>query len=376
MLHSWKMWNATDKKVWLGWIGSFTIGWLLLLGLFVLNGIAGIDSDPAGRDFPPLDHIFVENTIFCACIPCVVGVVQWLLLRNYIRTWSWSFPLWVVATTIGWTGVITLILRPPPGLSLTLIWIIGGLLTAILQWLVLQLYHPRAIWWPVVHMGILLILLVLARIVPGLTIIAGILYGAGSGFTVVVLFHVPVRSSIPPSRATRWWFWRPAVLLLLFFGLSATMLMSFRAWRVLWYLNPPPPPIFASAADVIAKNVGGRGAIALVIRFPPPTRGHQEQVTVLETTHYVYREPVDTFWFTLRSAQLTPNQVDRLTLLRHRWCATMPTFPVSRTADPSYDVGFWCGTPQQAKSIQIPSDRVPAELDAIIQTVAGSDTYK
>ena len=88
MLHSWKTWNATDKKVWLGWIGSFTIGWLLLLGLFVLNGIAGIDSDPAGRDFPPLDHIFVENTIFCACIPCLVGVVQWLLLRNYIRSWS------------------------------------------------------------------------------------------------------------------------------------------------------------------------------------------------------------------------------------------------------------------------------------------------
>jgi hypothetical protein len=372
----WKTWNDTDKHFWIGWVVSCSLGWLLVLGLYLLEGLTGIDSDPARREFPPLEHIFVENTIFCAFIPCFVAGLQWLLLGSYIRTWSWWIPLWVVASIMGWTGVITLGVEPPPDLSPAVIWIVGGLLTGILQWLVLQPYHPRAIWWPAAQLGSILIALTLSSVIPILAIVAGTLYGACSGYMIVALFHNPARYIDPPSRTTRSWFWRKALPLLLFCGLVTAMLMSFRYWRMLWYLTPPPPPIFASAADVITKNVGGRGDIALVVRFPPPARGHQEQVAVLEATNHVYREPADAFWLTLRSAQLTPEQENTLNTLRRRWCSETPTFQAVRIQEPFYDVGLWCRTEHVVKGIQIPSDQLPPELEVIVNTVAGPDSYE
>src|SRR5215204_5994753 len=122
MVFHWKTWSKSDKEIWIGWVASCSIGWLLVLGLYLLNGISGIDSDPAWRDFPPLDHIFVENTIFCAFIPVLVSGIQWLLLGSYIRSWAWWIPLWVVASTVGWTAALTLALDPPTGLSLASIW--------------------------------------------------------------------------------------------------------------------------------------------------------------------------------------------------------------------------------------------------------------
>jgi hypothetical protein len=133
ILASWKTWSPTDKGVWSGWIAIITVFWLLFGALAFIFGISAIDSHRAWRDFPPLEHIFIADTIFVAFLPGLAGVAQWLLLRTYIQRRSWWVPLWVLATIIGWTGVLVLALRPPPDLPLWSTWIIGGAINSLLQ---------------------------------------------------------------------------------------------------------------------------------------------------------------------------------------------------------------------------------------------------
>src|SRR5262245_57955442 len=92
MFLAWKTWSSTDKGIWAGWVAIISVFWLLFLALAFIFGISAIDSHPAWRDFPPLEHIFIVDAIFVAFFPALVGVAQWLLLRTYIQRRSWWLP--------------------------------------------------------------------------------------------------------------------------------------------------------------------------------------------------------------------------------------------------------------------------------------------
>ena len=379
MFPAWKTWSPTDKGVWSGWVAISTIFWLLFLAFAFISGISAIDSHPAWRDFPPLEHIFIADAIFVAFFPGLVGVAQWLLLRAYIQRRSWWVPLWVLATIIGWTGVLVLTLQPPPDLPLWSIWIIGGAINSLLQWLVLRPYLFQAGWWALAQLGTLILTVVLSVAVPFFVLIAGSFYAALTGYALVSLFRSALaRRNAPTSSPTMKWSRSDTLSIFGFLICAGIMLVGATYWRMLWYLNPPPPPIYPNAAAVIARTVGGRRAnesYIFVIRFPAPAHGHQEQIVILDDYSATFREPVDAFFFTLRSAHLAPAQVEPLDALRRQWCQQRPTFRAIQPHEPFYDLGLWCREEHNVQDIQIPVDQLPLEVEMVMNAVAGVDTY-
>jgi len=379
MFLAWKTWSPTDKGVWGGWVAIITVFWLLFLALAFIFGISAIDSHPAWRDFPPLEHIFIANVIFVAFFPGLVGVVQWLLLRAYIQRRSWWMPLWVLATIIGWTGVLVLTLQPPPDLPLWCVWIIGGAINSLLQWLVLRPYLFQAGWWALAQFGTLIVSVALSAVVPFFVLMAGPFYAALSGYVLVSLFRAALSRRASPTSTTKTkWSWSDTLSICGFLICVGIMLVGATYWRTLWYLSPPPPPIYPKAATVIERTVGGRRSnesYIFVVRFPPPAGGHQEQIVVLEDYTAAFREPVDAFFFTLRSAQLTQAQAEPLEALRRRWCQQRPMFRPLQPHEPFYDLGVWCREEHNVQDIQIPVDQLPMEVEMLMYAVAGADTY-
>jgi hypothetical protein len=378
MLSSWKTWSPIDKGVWGGWVAIITIFWLLFLALAFISGISAIDSHPAWRDFPPLEHIFVADMLFVACLPGLAGVAQWLLLRAYIQRRSWWVPLWVLATIIGWTGILVLTLLPPPDLPLWSVWIIGGAINSLLQWLVLRPYLFRAGWWALAQLGTLILTVVLSAIAPFFVLVAGSFYAALTGYVLVSLFRAAVSRRDSPTVTPRAkWSWPDTLSICGFLICVGIILVGATYWRMLWYLSPPPPPIYPNAATVIERTVGGRRAnesYILVVRFRAPARGHQEQIVVLEDYSAAFREPVDVFFFTLRSAHLTQAQAEPLEALRRRWCQQRPTFRPLQPQEPFYDLGVWCREEHTVQDIQIPVDQLPMEVEMLMKAVGGADT--
>lgn len=113
----------------IAWVCACTAGWTMgwLIGgmsanLIVLNTISGV----------------------------IIGVVQWYVLQNKLINSGW----WVLAPTIGGFGAgLTLSILGSTGFLLTdvlLLNVVGGLLTATIQWLVLRRQVPDAGYWIVI----------------------------------------------------------------------------------------------------------------------------------------------------------------------------------------------------------------------------------
>src|SRR5215213_9905823 len=166
MLPSWKTWRQTDKEMWSGWVVTITLFWLLFLVLAFITGISAIDSHPAWRNFPPRERIFVADVLFFAWFPGLVGLAQWLLLRTYIQHRSWWIPSWVVASVVSWTGVLVMIGRAPSDIPLWSMWIAGGAINALFQWLLIRPYLAQAAWWALSHLSVLALSIVLSTIMP------------------------------------------------------------------------------------------------------------------------------------------------------------------------------------------------------------------
>jgi hypothetical protein len=377
MLPSWKTWRQTDKEMWSGWVVTITLFWLLFLVLTFITGISAIDSHPAWRNFPPRERIFVADVLFFAWFAGLVGLAQWLLLRTYIQHRSWWIPSWVVASVVSWTGILVVIGRAPSDIPLWSLWITGAVVSALLQWLLIRPYLAQAAWWALSDLSVLALSIVLSTIIPFFLLVAGPFYAALSGYVLISFFRsASLHADDQTSPIARQWIWHDMLSILCFWGCIGVILVGYTHWRVLWYLSPPPPPIYPNAAAVIAQTVGGRRATehyTLVMRFPQPARGHQEQIVVLDDYSNVFREPVDAFFYTLRAAKLSGEQITTLDTLRAHWCQQEPQFRSLQPTEPFYDVGVTCREQQAIKDVQIPVDQLPQELAMLRTVVAGDD---
>jgi hypothetical protein len=113
----------------------------------------------------------------------VIGILQWVVLRQHLRQAGW----WILASAVGWaTGwaVVLALVSPEAG---TLTGIVLGSVTGTLQWLVLQRQLYQAGWWIVVStLGWTVGL-------TGLTgeLLVGAVVGAVTGIALELLLRYP-----------------------------------------------------------------------------------------------------------------------------------------------------------------------------------------
>ena len=139
---------STDRRhvswlLWLWWVAAGAIG----------GGVGGTLAAPL-LTIGDSDWILAANSyVYLIVAGVVTGVLQWLLLRRYIRGAGW----WVLATVIGWqagfaaVGAIGLFIIldldvygvPTAGLS----GLQFGAVVGLAQWLVLRRQVAREGWW-------------------------------------------------------------------------------------------------------------------------------------------------------------------------------------------------------------------------------------
>jgi hypothetical protein len=113
----------------------------------------------------------------------VIGVLQWAVLRRYLRQAGW----WILASALGWAagwGIVIAI--APLGIGLLAEPLLGAA-TGMLQWLVLRRQLRQAGWWIVVStLGWTVAL-------TGLTdqLLAGAVAGAVTGIALELLLRYP-----------------------------------------------------------------------------------------------------------------------------------------------------------------------------------------
>ena len=137
---------STDRRhvswlLWLWWVAAGAIG----------GGVGGTVAAPLERTANSYTYLIVAAV--------VTAVLQWLILRRYIRGAAW----WVLATIAGWTlgfqataaigfsvvSVFGLDLTPETsGVPTTILsWFPTGAIVGLMQWLVLRQRVARSGWW-------------------------------------------------------------------------------------------------------------------------------------------------------------------------------------------------------------------------------------
>lgn len=200
-------WKRQDWNIWLGWMVSYSIGWFLCLAILLISDMATADSfSPRPNNLLPRDVL--SFGIILAILWGGVGLVQGLLLREYIRHPSWRIPWWILACSGGWASFWILTFAYPQQSyipNMPTVWVPASIGVALLQWLVLRPYIRQAGWWIVVIPGAIVIALVvvwginqiLLKTVGGasglILLVAvsapGLISGAIAGFFLVVLFN-------------------------------------------------------------------------------------------------------------------------------------------------------------------------------------------
>ena len=73
----------------------------------------------------------------------LVGLLQWLILQRYLARAAW----WIAVTAVG-IGVTHALLDGAPRAEFTpLFMLVSGLLLGVLQWIVLRNHVGQAVWW-------------------------------------------------------------------------------------------------------------------------------------------------------------------------------------------------------------------------------------
>ena len=148
---------STDSRhvswlLWLWWVAAGAIG----------GGVGGTVAAPL-LTLGDSDWILAANGyVFFIVAAVIMGLLQWLILRRYIRGARW----WVLATAIGWQAGFAAVgnISLPIVLALDLdvfgipSSILNGLqmgaIVGLVQWLVLRRQVARAWWWiPASAMG-------------------------------------------------------------------------------------------------------------------------------------------------------------------------------------------------------------------------------
>ena len=152
--------RSAGWRVWLLWVLASAAGW----------GLGGALIAPVSLAVDSVLVLSVSGGI-------VVGILQWLVLRQQIARAGW----WIVGSTVG--GLVCGAWGP-----LLLVVVVSGLVAGVLQWLVLRRQIARAGWWVVastVGWASGRTLLVLVGVVVAL-IVAEPLAGVVAVFLVVV----------------------------------------------------------------------------------------------------------------------------------------------------------------------------------------------
>ena len=158
--------QTIEWSLWFQWLLATTLGWLL----GILIGEIGVGV--------------------------VVGIGQWLVLRQRIHQAGW----WVWASTVGWAVgwalIVTGVVISPEARSYRLAcgWSCVGVMLGIAQWLVLRRMVHYAGWWVLANaigwaIGLTGIL--------GATVV-GAVVGAVTGFALDFLLRYP-RTELPNS---------------------------------------------------------------------------------------------------------------------------------------------------------------------------------
>ena len=155
---------AFDAIFWFQWIMATTLGWILgsLLLPYISLVAAGVG----------------------------VGIMQWPVLYHRIpRAWRWP-----VSTAIAWIGgSLFVLIAVPANLQIILAGVLLGPVVGLAQWLVLRQEVSWAGWWIIVSTMAWITGLTL---LPG-TLSTGALAGALTGFALALLFHYPKPSPAP-----------------------------------------------------------------------------------------------------------------------------------------------------------------------------------
>ena len=145
-----------DWTLWLQWVMVTTLGWVLggiMLAEFAL-GVLGI----------------------------VIGVLQWVVLRQYIRQAGW----WILASAGGWAIGWLMVMVIPPEVGIPIGTVLGAAI-GVNQWLILQRHLRRAGWWVVVS------ILAWTMGLGGLAgeLLVGTVVGAITGIVLELLLRYP-----------------------------------------------------------------------------------------------------------------------------------------------------------------------------------------
>jgi hypothetical protein len=150
-----------DWALWFYWIMATTLGWLV--GNLLFSGIPLVISGVA------------------------IAVFQWSVLYKRIQK-SWR---WLVFSALGWVvGIILLVITAPEQMGVLAGPFLGAIL-GVVQWLILRNELEFAGWW--IPISIIAWTTGLT-LMPGL-LTAGALPGALTGLTLVILFRYAPRKT-------------------------------------------------------------------------------------------------------------------------------------------------------------------------------------
>jgi hypothetical protein len=127
-------------RLWFLWLmaGSVGWGWSMDTGTFA--------EGPSFVILPSLPTVVIPFYLSVAVGATIVGVLQWLILRRYVR----GAVVWVAAS-VGAAGLGALVVLGVGLLGGRLGHVVGvglyGTLAGLLQWAVLRQHVPRAGWW-------------------------------------------------------------------------------------------------------------------------------------------------------------------------------------------------------------------------------------
>jgi hypothetical protein len=143
--------------LWLQWLGATALGWIF--GAILLPELALVATG------------------------LVIGILQWVVLRQYLRRAGW----WILASAVGWAGGWWIVFAVAPQEIGVLTEPLLGAAMGTLQWLVLRRTLRQAGWWIVVSaLGWTVAL-------TGLTgqLVVGAVVGAVTGIALELLLRYP-----------------------------------------------------------------------------------------------------------------------------------------------------------------------------------------
>jgi len=197
--HGMSNWEASSAGwvVWLRWVLTCTVGWMVSEVVFraITSAVEGSRSEAAG------------GLLALAALGAVIGTMQWFVLRQQVYRsgrWVWVSTVGVAvgAVVSQWLDLLDIYIGPGMELDGLLSGAAFGVVVGRVQWLVLRQWVKGAYWWVWASVAGGTMSFFVADVVattvkvarPGFPVpmVIGTLYGAITGFALVWLLRDPV----------------------------------------------------------------------------------------------------------------------------------------------------------------------------------------